>query len=168
MRHPGRTVEQELGLLAAAAHGIVTPAELLRAGITPSEIRSRLSSGALLREYGGVYRVGHRAPSVEARYLAAVRACGDGALLSGRSAAYLFGLLPGGAPGPEVTARTERRIEGSRTRHTREIGLVQATVWRRIPVTTVPRTLVDIAVQLGEEALSRLERRFLERLIEAG
>jgi len=207
-------VEQELGLLATAAHGIVTRAELLRAGITPSEIRSRLSSGALLREYGGVYRVGHRAPSVEARYLAAVRACGDGALLSGRSAAYLFGLLPGGAPGPEVTARTERRIEGIRTRRTREIGLVQATVWHGIPVTTVPRTLVDIAAQLGEEALaracheagvrygtaprdveailarrppvrgagrlravlngevrvtlSRLERRFLERLIEAG
>jgi hypothetical protein len=29
-------------------------------------------------------RVGHRAPSLEARYMAVVRACGDGALLSGR------------------------------------------------------------------------------------
>jgi hypothetical protein len=141
--------------MAARSHGVVTRAELLRAGVTPAEIRSRLASGALLREYDGVYRVGHRAPSAEARYLAAVRACGDGALLSGRSAAYLFGLLPGSAPGPEVTARTERRIEGIKTRRAREIGSVEAAVWRGVPVTSVARTLVDLAAVLGAQELGR-------------
>jgi hypothetical protein len=52
---------------------------LLRARVTRTEIKWRLRSGALLRESPGVYRVGHRAPSVEARYLAAVLACGAGA-----------------------------------------------------------------------------------------
>ena len=56
------------------------------------------ATGALLPVHRGVYRVGHRAPSVEARYLAAVLACGEGALLSGRAAAHLYGLLKGPAP----------------------------------------------------------------------
>ena len=66
--------------------------------------RAALRTGALLREHPGVYRVGHRAPSVEARYLAAVWACGEGAVLSGRAAAHLWGLVKGRAPAPEVTA----------------------------------------------------------------
>jgi hypothetical protein len=148
-------VEQVLGQLATSSQGVVTRPELLYAGVTPAEIRSRLHSGVLLHEYDGVYRVGHRAPSVEARYLAAVRACGPHSLLSGRAAGHLWGLLQGAAPGPEVTARTERRIEGITTRRTRDIGSVEATVWRGIPVTTVARTLVDLAAVLSDEDLAR-------------
>ena len=153
MRQPGRTVEQKLAWMATRAHGIVDRPELLGAGLTPAQIRSRLQSGALIREYDGVYRVGHQAPSVESSYLAAVRACGKGAVLSGRAAAHLWGLIKGRAPGPEVTTRTERRIEGIKTRRTR--GAVEATVWRGIPVTTVARTLVDLAAVLGAEDLAR-------------
>jgi hypothetical protein len=47
----------------------VTRAQLLRAGVTAHEIRHHVRSGALLRAHRGVYRTGHRAPSVEARYL---------------------------------------------------------------------------------------------------
>jgi hypothetical protein len=64
--------------LASSQHGVVTRAQPLAAGLTTYEIRYRVRSGALLREHRGVYRVGHRAPSVEARYLAAVLACGEG------------------------------------------------------------------------------------------
>jgi hypothetical protein len=53
---------------------VVTRSPLVRAGVTLGEIKHRLRSGALLREHRGVYRVGHRAPSLEARYLAAVLA----------------------------------------------------------------------------------------------
>ena len=60
----------------------------------------------------GVYRVGHTAPSVEATYLAAVWACGEGALLMGLSAAFLYGLIKGRPPKPVVKTRTERRITG--------------------------------------------------------
>ena len=85
------TVEAALAKVAARSHGVVTRRQLLAAGITRDEIEHRLSLGALLREHRGVYRVGHRAPSVEARYLAAVWACGDAAVLSGRAAAHLWG-----------------------------------------------------------------------------
>ena len=146
------TVEATLARLAARSHGVVTRAQLLRAGITRDEIQHRLSLGALLREHRGVYRVGHRAPSVEARYLAAVWACGEGAVLSGRAAGHLWGLTKGAAPPPEVTAPTERRVKGVTTHRARSI---QGTTHRAIPVTTVPRTLVDLAAHLPLDALAR-------------
>jgi hypothetical protein len=88
-------VEQELARIASRAQGIVTRPELLRACVSDAEIKWRLRTGALHAEYPGVYRVGHRAPNLEARYLAAVKACGDGALLSGKAAAFLLRLIPG-------------------------------------------------------------------------
>src|SRR5688500_6370863 len=131
-------VERTCARLASRAHGVVTRAQLLHAGVTYRQIEERLKSGALLPVHRGVYRVGHLAPSMEARYLAAVLACGDGALLSGRAAAYLLGLLRGSAPVPEVTTPTKRHVAGVTTRRAHQ---EDATTWRGIPVTTVPRTL---------------------------
>ena len=138
--------------IATRAHGVVTRAQLLSAGMTHDEIRHRMGTGALIRVHRGVYRVGHAAPSVEARYMAAVLACGDGAVLSGRAAAYLLGVLKGEPPPPEVTAPRERRVRGLRVRRSSQI---EATRVRAIPVTTVPRTLVDIAADLSADDLAR-------------
>jgi hypothetical protein len=148
------TVEQKLAHMAGRAHGVVTRARLLRAGVSSAEIEHRVSIGALLREHRGVYRVGHRAPSLEARYVAAVLACGDQALLSGRAAGYLLGLLKGRAPAPEVTAPTDRRVPGVKTRRSYRLAR-DAMTWRKIPVTTVARTLVDLAAVLSADDLAR-------------
>jgi Transcriptional regulator, AbiEi antitoxin len=150
-----RTAEEKSARVAGSQHGLVTRAQLLTAGVTATEIKRRLQKGALIREYRGVYRVGHRAPSLEARYLAAVLACGEGALLSGRAAGYLLGLLKGSAPPPEVTTPTERRIEGIRTRRARRGDANDATTWGGIPVTTVPRTLIDLSSLLSLPDLAR-------------
>jgi hypothetical protein len=151
----GRTVEEELARIATAGHRVVTRAQLLRAGVTADEIRWRVRTGSLIREHRGVYRVGHRAPSIEARYLAAVLAAGEGAVLSGRAAAHLLGLVKGAAPVAEIITRTERRIEGVKTHRSRLLDACDATIVRGIPVTTVPRTLVDIAAGLPVDALAR-------------
>src|SRR3954468_395733 len=110
------TVEATLARLASHAHGVVTRAELLDADVTSAQIEQRLRTGALLREHRGVYRVGHRAPSIEATYLAAVLACGPQARLSGKAAGFLLGRLKGPPPPPEVTAPTVRRVPVVRTR----------------------------------------------------
>jgi len=141
--------------IAGRAHGVVTRAELLDAGVSRREIAHRLRTGVLIVEFRGVYRVGHRAPSVEARYMAAVKACGPGARLSGLAAAHLFGLVQGAAPAPEVTAPTERRVTGVKTHRSRNMDPRDATKWRGIPVTTVPRTLVDLSSVLSLDALAR-------------
>jgi very-short-patch-repair endonuclease len=147
-----RTVERVLAALATRSHGVVTRRQLLAAGISDDEIAQRLATGALLREYRGVYRVGHRAPSVEARYLAAVLACGEGAVLSGLAAGHLWGLVKGAAPPPEVTAHTERRVPGVATRRSRT---ADPTTCRGIPITTVPFTLIALAAHLDTEELAR-------------
>src|SRR5215208_7881513 len=154
MSPQGRTVPEILAEIGGRQHGVVSRTGLLNAGLTPGEIRSRVRSGELLREYPGVYRVGHRAPSREARYLAAVMACGEGAALSGRAAAHLHGLIKGRPPPPEVVTRTERRIEGIPTQRSRTLDPHDVTEVNRIPVTTVPRTLVDLAATLQTEALA--------------
>jgi predicted methyltransferase len=151
----GRTVERELGRIARSQHGVVTRAQLLSAGVSVKEIRRRLENGGLLREHRGVYRVGHRAPSVEARYMAAVLACGEGALLSGAAAGHLWGLVKGAAPAPEVTAPTQRRVKGVKAHRSRRGDPSDATTHKRIPVTTVPRTLVDLSSSLPLSDLAR-------------
>ena len=73
MAGQGTTTERTIARIASRAHGVVSRAELCRAGVSEAQIDHRLATGALIREYAGVYRVGHRAPSVEARYRAAVK-----------------------------------------------------------------------------------------------
>ena len=149
----GRTAEQELARLARASHGVVSREQLLAAGLTARQVDRRLEKGALLREYPGVYRVGHRAPSAEARYLAAVWACGRGAVLSGLAAGHLLGIIPTPPSLPEVTAPTKRRVPGITT-HRSRTG-IEAMIWRGIPVTTPARTLVDLASVLAAPDLAR-------------
>jgi very-short-patch-repair endonuclease len=150
-----RTVENELARMGTGAHGIVSRRELLEAGITRAEISWRLRTGALILEFRGVYRVGHRAPSHTASCMAAVKAAGPGALLSGLPAAAFLVLVPQWPGFLEVTAPTERRIEGLRVRRSRADISLDAWMWRGVPVTSIPRTLVDIAGALSDGELAR-------------
>jgi very-short-patch-repair endonuclease len=140
--------------MASRAHGVVTRAELIHAGVTRREIEHRLRTGSLIAVFRGVYRVGHKAPSLEARYMAAVKAGGEGGVLSGLAAAHLFGLIKGAAPPAEVSAPTERRIKGVKARR-RRLRPNDKTVWRGIPVTTVPQTVVDLSSLLSLDELAR-------------
>lgn len=79
--------------LAAAQHGIVTLAQLEESGFGPNAIALGVGRGRLHRVHRGVYAVGHLSPSPQSRWLAAVLACGGGAVLSHGSAAALWGLL---------------------------------------------------------------------------
>ena len=140
--------------IASTQHGVVTREQLLRAGVTRHQIQHRVDRGALLPVHRGVYRVGHRAPSVEARYMAAVLACGEEALLSGRAAAHLLGLLKGPVPAPEATTPLKRRVAGVRVRR----GIIDRSdraIHCAIPITAVPRTLIDVAPDLPLDALAR-------------
>jgi very-short-patch-repair endonuclease len=115
--------------------------------------------------YRGVYAVGHRVLSREARWLAAVLALGEGAALSHRSAGAHLGLRPAAAGVPEVT--TERRLK-SRQRirvHHGSLPADEVTVVRAIPVTSVPRTLLDLATVLDPRQVERaIEEAEVRRL----
>ena len=155
MRQQVRTVDAEIARIAGGSHGVVTRAQLVAVGVSAAELRSRMRRGSLIRVHRGVYRVGHVAPSVEARYLAAVWAGGEGALLCGLAAGWLLGLVgSGSAPRAEVVARSERRIEGVRVRRCRGLDRRDAFLWRGVPVTSPARTMVDLASVLSADALA--------------
>lgn len=149
MRHQDRILA-----VANRAHGVVTRRQLLAAGVSASAIARRVRAGWLIVVHPGVYRVGHCAPNVAATYLAAVLACGEGALLSGRAAGWWLGLIRGDPPPPEVSAQQERRVPGVTVRRCRVRGSGGGWIRRGVPVTSAARTLVDLAAVLSLDDLA--------------
>jgi very-short-patch-repair endonuclease len=152
MRREVSTPDVEAARLAAGQHGYVTRSQLLNAGVSARAIDRRLESGRLVRIHRGVYAVGHVPPSPYARAMAAVLACGPGAVLSHRAAAALWGLIRWPAT-REVTAPTDRRMPGVRTHRSRQ--RTDVTTHYGIPTTTPARTLLDLAGILDRVSLTR-------------
>jgi hypothetical protein len=137
---------------AAEQHGVISWWQLLDLGVSRRSIKHAAATGRLHRIYRGVYAVGHKRISLDGRFMAAVLACGEGALLSHRSAGELWGLRFDYWK-VEVTAKSAPEpILVHRTRRT-----PPAALRRGIPVTSLGRTLVDLADVVSA---NRLERAF--------
>lgn len=109
-------------------------------------IERRLTSGHLLTLHRGVYAVGHRQLRQQGRWLAAVLAAGEGAVLSHRSAAALHGIRRAQSPTVEVTTPARAASQrGIRVHRTTVLTPDDVTTRDGIPVTAVARTLVDLA-----------------------
>jgi predicted transcriptional regulator of viral defense system len=93
MGNKGDSPDLEIARIAARQYGVVTHRQLLAAGLGRSAISKRAGRGRLHRLHRGVYAVGHVAFDIERHWMAAVLACGDGAVLSHGSAAAHWGLL---------------------------------------------------------------------------
>lgn len=131
--------------LAEAQYGVVARWQLEGLGVGKGSLEKRVRSGRLHRLHRGVYAVGHRVLSQEAHWLAAVLFCGTGAVLSHRSAAALW-RIRGVRRGPiEVTIPRKTRSRSEIHRHFSVLPADEVTVECGIPVTTVPRTLFDLA-----------------------
>jgi hypothetical protein len=155
MRTQSRSAEHQVARIAARQHGVVTFRQLRGSGLTASAVHRRVAKGLLHRVHRGVYRVGHLAPSTEALYMAAVLACGNGAVLGGAPAAFLYGVIKGQTPSPEIVAPRDLCVSGITTRRVRRLDPRDITVYRRIRITTVPRTVVDLAACLALDDLAR-------------
>jgi hypothetical protein len=148
-------LDAAIALLAKRQHGRVARRQLLALGLGPKAIHYRLRRSRLHEEYRGVYAVGHAAPTREGRWMAAVLAGGRDARLSHRSGAALRGIRPSGASVIDVTTpRAQRPRRGIRF-HRCSLPPDEVTVHDGIPVTTVPRTLFDLAALLTPRQLER-------------
>ena len=145
-----------IAVLASRQHGVVTRRQLVDAEVSESAVDSRI--GTLLHPvHAGVYAVGHPDLGREGRWLAATLAFGPGAVLSHRAAAALWGLRPAWNAFLEVSApRSAGGRPGILLHRPRTI---EATTHRGIPVTTVARTLVDVA----DVASPRVLKKVLEQ-----
>jgi very-short-patch-repair endonuclease len=132
--------------IAAKQHGVVTAAQLRAVGLLPSRVADRLTAGRLHRIHRGVYAVGHPNISYAGRWMAAVLACGEGAVLSHRSAAALWRIGPGTQLTEVTLPSSSGRAARQGIRLHRSLTLSPADVTRRagIPVTKPARTLTDL------------------------
>jgi very-short-patch-repair endonuclease len=137
-------------------------------GLTPRMIEVRMAAGRLHVIHRGVYAVGHTRLSQEARWLAAVLACGEGAVLSHRSAGALWGIRPWTGC-VEVTARHAHRRGPSIVARRSSLEPHESTEHRGIPCTTPERTLIDFATVAQPHQIDRAvrEAEFL-RLVDFG
>jgi predicted transcriptional regulator of viral defense system len=141
--------------LAGAHKGIVGRHELLDAGVSRHVIEGRAKAGELHRKYRGVYIVGHLALAPRAEEAAALLACGDGALISGRSAAYLWGLLDERPDEIHVTlvGRRCRPKPGIRVHFLSGIDDLDIGQVDNLPVTSPARALIDFAAEAEDDEL---------------
>ena len=157
---------QLVAWIATNQHGMVSFAQLVAAGISPAMIDRRVRAGHLHRVYRGVYAVGHTNLSEKGRFMAAVLACGDGAVLSHESAAKLWSLSPTCPPFMHVTVPGDAgraRRKGIVLHRSSTLTARGVTRRHNIPVTTPARTRHDLGWD-REPTWSHLERAFLRLL----
>jgi very-short-patch-repair endonuclease len=148
--NPGDT---RLAELAARQHGTVATRQLRALGYSKRAIHDRVAAGRLHRLHRGVYAVGHTRMSMRGRWMAAVLACGPGAVLSHHAAAALWGLRSAPAGPIDVTATSRHDIDGIRCHLAQTIHPDDRTTIDAIPATSIARVLLDLAEILHAQRL---------------
>jgi predicted transcriptional regulator of viral defense system len=147
-----------LAELATRQHGVVATRQLERLGYGRNAVAKAAKVGRLYRVHRGVYVVGHRRLSWHGRCMAAVLAASP-AVASHRSAAWLWGLLQRQPGTLHVTCRKTRRAHRSFVTHTADLARVDLTLREGIPVTSVSRTILDMAVDAPVRTVGRYIQR---------
>lgn len=135
-------------------YGVITRTQLLDAGWSPSRIARERTAGRLHTIHTGVYALGHRSLPEHGRWLAAVLAC-EGSVLAGRSAGALHG-LPVSDNGLTYVAAPTKHTRRRIVAHQARLAPEDVTVRHRIPVTSVARTLADLAHSLDDARYHRV------------
>jgi hypothetical protein len=151
----GPQCEKQIAALAGSQHGVVARWQLIRLGMSAKMIRGRVDRGGLHVLHRGVYAVGHRSMTNDGRWMAAVLAFGPEAVLSHRSAGQLWGLVPKTGIWPEVTRPRHARGRPHLTIHQAPLRPDEVGTMWRIPVTSVARTMFDLAGMLTEREVER-------------
>ncbi len=143
--------------MARRQHGVVTRSDLEGLGFTEEAVEHRLATGRLHLISPGVYAVGRPELSPRGRWMAAVLACGDDAVLSHRSAAELWGIGYEDRGRIDVSIRRKSKIarKGIKVRSRPSLDAGSVVVRYGIPVTHPVQTLIDLATELK---MLRLER----------
>jgi hypothetical protein len=139
--------------LAEKQHGVFAHYQL--GALSHHVIDHQVRTGAWQRLYEGVYRMAGTPRTWRQALMAAVLAAGPGAVASHRAAAALLG-IPGFPEGIiEVTTPRFRRHRQRRVHQSRDLRPDHITIIDGIPVTRVPRTIVDLA---ATKHAARVER----------
>ena len=108
MDHP--SPDARLAAHVSQTYGVFDHAQALALGFTQRANDHRVRTRRWIRLFRGVYRLAGLPPDPTADLLAAVLACGEAAVASHRSAAWLHGLCSDPPPQPTVVVPPGRRI----------------------------------------------------------
>lgn len=149
-----------MAALADRQRGVVSIEQLRRLGYSTSAVGRAVESGWLHSIDRSVYAVGHTHLDLHAQCFAAVFACGPGAVLSHHSAAWLHGLARW-SPNPfHVTGPVARRPRlPVRIHRARRLEAADRMRVEGIPVTAVPRLLLDMAAAVKYAQLEKMVER---------
>ena len=163
----GKRKQSAVAALAARQHGVVSNAQLRRLGLTEREVLGRAERGMLHRLHRGVYAVGHRKLTREGHLMAALLAAGPTAFLSHRTAAGLHGLRALNLRRIELTVVGQGRPRQGLVIHStaREPHPSELITKSGLRVSSVPRTLIDVATREHEPELERLITEAVRRQI---
>lgn len=150
-----RAADWVIAELAERQHGVVAGWQLVALGIGRRTIRYRASIGRLHRIHRDVYAVGHRMLTPKGHRMAAVLAYGSDAVLSHRSAAAQWTISQASGKIDVTTPRSKRSRPGTRA-HAAILHPEDIAAHDGIPVTSVARTILDLAATLRNEALTGL------------
>ena len=153
-----------LATLATRQGGVVAIWQLLDLGFSVDTVQHWLAAKRLHRIHQGVYTLGHAAIGLKGRLMGAVIACGRDAVLGYRSATGWWALLPSDRVLIDVCDAGRHRRKGIDAHQVRRDPR-DRTVHEGIPITTVARTLLDLAEVVPEprlaKAIETAERRHL-------
>lgn len=152
MRRPSKRL---ILALAAKQHDVVAMRQLLALGFHRQAIQRLVQAGWLHRLHYGVFAVGRRDLSPAGHRMAAVLACGDGALLSHFAAAAQWGLRQSSRVRIDVNAPGRRSRAKIRVHHA-QLHPDDRAIHRRIPLTSPARTLLDCAALVTAAELTRM------------
>ena len=143
----------------------VLPVGAADAGCGRHWIAHRVATGWLTRRRRGVYVVGPLDAPFSAA-MAAVLACGEGALLSCHPSAVLRGFRPPPTHLMHVTVRRDVRSRAGIRVHRVQLDPRDATRHQGIPVTSAARTVLDLAATDHERDLNRaIDEARVHRLV---
>jgi len=126
---------------------MVTRDQLVALGLSDQAIAKRVDRGRLHRIHQTVYSLTPGVMTERGKFMAAVLACGPDAVLSHRSAAYLWGIVDGWEVPIDVTApnRRGRSPDGVAAHRDGSLQPIDKTRRYGIPTTSLARTLLDYA-----------------------
>ena len=153
----------------AARHWVVTTADLADAGWTKRRVESAVLRGVLHRVHHGVYAVGRPELSFEGRCRAAALACGPGAAVSHGPAGRLWGFAAWTGAIHVTGPRSLDGHPGVVVHRPRSFPPEDRVARDGVPVTSVARTLLDLAVGTPVERVGRwIHEAGVQRVFDPG
>ena len=156
--------DASIAAIAGRQDNVISREQLAALGVGRGVIARHLERRRWQRLHRNVYLIGAAPPTLRAAARAAALTCGEDAVISHRTAAALYGLMPaGGDVHVTVPGRNPGERTGIRTHRVTTLSFIDVVIRDDLRLTSPARTICDVA---GTESLSVTERALNEARVQ--